>query len=333
MARRHAAAARRRARPDRHRDPGAQGRAWPSPVARGGQDPARGRRRGRPGGADLQVLRGPGAGVGGRAGALGPARHHGRGHPRAHGRGRPDHALELPDRHPGLEDRAGARLRQLRGLQARRPRARLGLGAGGDHQPRRAAGGRVQPGHGPRLGRGRSAPGFAGRGRDQLHGLRRHRPRHRRQVCRRDEEVPARDGRQEPAGRAGRRRPQDRRRLRRPGGLLLDRPALHRELAPDRRQGHPRPVRGRGHRRAQGAGRRRRAQARHADRPGGRPEAARPGPALCRARSAGAGETRLGRRAAEPRDAGLLPAAGPVHRDEQRRCGSTARRSSGRWRR
>jgi hypothetical protein len=37
-------------------------------------------------------------------------------------RGRPHHAVELPDRDPGLEDRAGARLRQLRRVQAGRPR-------------------------------------------------------------------------------------------------------------------------------------------------------------------------------------------------------------------
>jgi hypothetical protein len=36
-------------------------------------------------------------------------------------RRRPDHAVEFPDRHPGLEDRAGARLRQHRGAQAGRP--------------------------------------------------------------------------------------------------------------------------------------------------------------------------------------------------------------------
>ena len=83
--------------------------------------------------------------------------HHGRGHPRAGGRGRADHALELPDRDPGLEDRAGAGLRQLRGVQARRPGAGLGLGAGRDHQPVRAAGRRVQPGDGPRLGGRRGA--------------------------------------------------------------------------------------------------------------------------------------------------------------------------------
>ena len=40
------------------------------------------------------------------------ARRRRRDHARAGRRRRPDHAVELPDRHPGLEDRAGARLRQ-----------------------------------------------------------------------------------------------------------------------------------------------------------------------------------------------------------------------------
>ncbi len=53
----------------------------------------------------------------------------GRHHPRADGRGRPDHALELPARDPGLEDRAGAGLRQQGRAQARRPGAGLRLGA------------------------------------------------------------------------------------------------------------------------------------------------------------------------------------------------------------
>ena len=74
-----------------------------------------------------------------------------RDHARADRRGGHHHAVELPDRHPGLEDRAGAGLRQLRGVQAGRPGARLRLGAGGHHQPGRLPAGRVQPGHGPRL--------------------------------------------------------------------------------------------------------------------------------------------------------------------------------------
>ena len=80
-----------------------------------------------------------------------------RDHARAGRRRRHDHAVELPDRDPGLEDRAGARLRQLRRVQAGRSRARLRLGAGRHHQPRRAPAGRVQPGDGARLGGRRGA--------------------------------------------------------------------------------------------------------------------------------------------------------------------------------
>ena len=94
----------------------------------------------------------------GRDAALGAARHRRRDHPRAGRRGRPDHALEFSDRHPGMEDRAGPRLRQLRGVQAGRPGAGLRLGAGGDHLPQRHPGRRVQPGDGPRQ-RGRRSAG------------------------------------------------------------------------------------------------------------------------------------------------------------------------------
>ncbi len=86
-------------------------------------------------GADLQVLRRRMPAPVGRGAAVGAARHRHRDHARAGGRGRPDHAVELPDRHPGLEDRPGAGLRQLRGDEAGRPGAGLRLGAGRDHQP------------------------------------------------------------------------------------------------------------------------------------------------------------------------------------------------------
>ena len=56
-------------------------------------------------------------------------------------------------------------------------------------------------------------------------------------------EVPARDGRQESAGRARRRRSGDGGERRGAGRVLLDRPALHRVVAPHRHRGHPRPVR------------------------------------------------------------------------------------------
>ena len=55
----------------------------------------------------------------------------------------------------------------------------------------------------------------------------------------------------------------------------------------------------------------------HAYRPRGRPEPARPGQRIYRHRPQGGREARLRRRAAEPRDARLLPAAGAVYRGNQ----------------
>ena len=137
------------------------------------------------------------------------------------------------------------------------------------------------------------------------------------EVCRAARQVPARDGRQEPADRARRRRPRDRRQLRGQRRLFLDRPALHGVLAPDRDRADPRPVRGRDGRAPEGAQGRPCAQARHRDRPGGRPEPARAGPLLPRDRPEGRGEARGRRPAPEARDRGLLSVARAVHRDRQ----------------
>ncbi len=137
--------------------------------------------------------------------------------------------------------------------------------------------------------------------RDHLHRLGRDRQEDRRGLGRAYAQVPARDGRQESARRPRRRRPQDRGRVRRQRRLFLDRPALHRLVAPGRDRGHPRQVRRCADRAAQGPGRRRRAEGRDAYRPGGRPEPARPGrgatsrSARRRARSSRWGGERLNR--------------------------------------
>ncbi len=110
----------RRAGIDRRGDHGAQGRAWPAAQPRGGQDARRGHRRGGPCGADLQVLRRRDAAVRRRDSALGPPGRRGDDRARAGRRRRSDHALELSDRHPGLEGGAGARVRQLCDPEARR---------------------------------------------------------------------------------------------------------------------------------------------------------------------------------------------------------------------
>ena len=121
------------------RNPGAQGRAGPAAVARGRQDTAGRRRRSGACGADLCVLCRRMPADGGRETGFRAPRHRHRDHPRSARRRRPDHAVEFPDRDSGLEDRAGAGLRQHRGDQARRPRPRLDLGAGRHPAPRRPA--------------------------------------------------------------------------------------------------------------------------------------------------------------------------------------------------
>ena len=132
-------AARRHPRPDRHRDHRPQGRARHPPLARRRQDQARRHRRSRACRRHLQVLRAGSAARAWPGRAIGAARHRCRSHARAGGRDRHDHAVELPHRHSRVEDRARARLRQLRGDQARGPRARMRLGAGRDHLAHRAA--------------------------------------------------------------------------------------------------------------------------------------------------------------------------------------------------
>ena len=104
---------------------------------------------------------------------------------------------------------------------------------------------RVQSRHGPRLGGRRGDAEEQGHHRDLLHRLGCDRPQGRGDLrrLRSDEESAARDGRQESDGRARRRRPEDGGGMRRQRRVLLDRPALHGVLAPDRDQGHPRQLR------------------------------------------------------------------------------------------
>ena len=173
-----------------------------------GKTRAEAHRRGHARGPHLQVLRRRMPAPVGRSAALGAPGHRRRDHARAGGRGRPHHAVELPDRDPRVEDRAGAGLRQLRGAEAGRPGARLRLGAGRDHQPLGHPGRRVQPGDGPRQRDRRCAGRPSRHPRHQLHRLGRRRPQHRGGRARRAaQEGAARDGRQEPAGGARRRRP------------------------------------------------------------------------------------------------------------------------------
>jgi hypothetical protein len=146
------AGAPRRAQEDRRRDPRPQGRARPAALARGGQDAAEGIGEADARGQIFLFFAGEACASRARSSLRAPGveveitREPDR-------RRRPDHALELPDRHPRLEDRAGARLRQHRGVQAGRSRAGHARMRSSEIMSRaRAARGRVQPRDGPRLG-------------------------------------------------------------------------------------------------------------------------------------------------------------------------------------
>ena len=177
VAARPGAAPRRDPLPLRRAPRRAQGRARRADGARDGQGAARGRRR-RPGSDRHELLHG-------RRGpaplrpddAVGAARQVQ--HERAHAdrRRRRDHAVELPDRDPVLEDRARARLRQHDRLQAGDRHAAAGRAL------RRAARRGGRPGrrrqHRPRRRRrgrrpARAPPGRAG---DHAHRLARDRRR------------------------------------------------------------------------------------------------------------------------------------------------------------
>ena len=123
------AGALRHPRPGRHGDPRAQGRARAgcSRARRARRSPRASARRSAPG-ASSSTSPARRSGSRGEQLPLGAAGRRGRDHARAGGRRRRHHAVELPDRDPGLEDRAGARLRQLRRVQARRARARAAAG-------------------------------------------------------------------------------------------------------------------------------------------------------------------------------------------------------------
>ena len=127
------------------RNPGAQGRIGPAAVARGRQDLAGRRRRSGARWADFCVLCRRMPADGRRETRFRAPRRRHRDHPRRDRRRRPDHAVEFPDRDPGLEDCAGTGLWQHRGDQAGRPRPRLDLGAGRHPASRRPAQGRAQP--------------------------------------------------------------------------------------------------------------------------------------------------------------------------------------------
>ncbi len=97
-------------------------------------------------GAHPQIFRRRGAAAARADARIDAARRRRRDPSRSRRRLRADHAVEFPDRDPGVEDRPGAGLRQHRGDQAREPRPRRSPHALAQilHRGRRASG-RVQP--------------------------------------------------------------------------------------------------------------------------------------------------------------------------------------------
>ena len=131
--------------PDRAHPPGAEPRVrGPRIDGLGQADQGEPRRRRAARGGPLLVLRG----LGGQARVRVP----GPGRPAAR-RGRPDHPVELPAAHAGLEDRAGAGRRQHRRPQAGLDDAAVGAALRRRLPPGRPAAGRRQHRH--RAGRGR----------------------------------------------------------------------------------------------------------------------------------------------------------------------------------
>ena len=150
--------------------------------------------------------------------------------PHAGRRGRDHHRRQLPGGGAVLVPRAGAAVRQRRGLEAGRVRAGAGRGAGAAVPARRPARGRAEPRAGRRpadLRRPRAGARARPRRQGRLHRLERGGRADRRAV--RAPPAVALPGarRQEPAGRHGRRRPRPRRRGRALQRLRHRRPALH----------------------------------------------------------------------------------------------------------
>ncbi len=169
----------------------------------------------------------------------------------------------------------------------------------------------------------------AGHPRGQLHRLGRHRAAGGRGERAGDAQVPAGDGRQEPDGGARRRRPRGGGRRLPERGVLLDRTALHRELAADRAGRHPRPLRQAAEGADGGAGGRRPARQGDADRPRRRCGPARAGRELHRDRPRRGRRARR-RRAAEARHARASSWRRRSSSGRPTPCGSAARRSSAR---
>ena len=237
MAPRAGSRARQRALPLRAPAGGAEGRADRADEPRDGQG-ARGGRRRRSGSdrhVDLHGRRGPPPLR--PHDPLGAARQVPDVGADARRRRRRDHAVELPDRDPGLEARAGARRGQHRRAQARRGHALAGRALHRAARRSGAPGRRRQPR--PRLRRGGRRAARPPPRRPDHHVHRLARDRHRRHQGRRGraQARPPRARRQERDHRHGRRRPRARRRRDSLVGVRHVGPALHRGEPGDRARG------------------------------------------------------------------------------------------------
>ena len=231
-------------RGDRGRGRGAhrpQGRAGRAGEPGGRQGPHRGRRRGAGGHRHGRLRRRAGSLGDGRGRPLGDAVEDRLDHPDPRRRGRDDHAVELPDGHPELEDLPRPARRQRRGDEA----VRAGAGVRGGLRRRVRRGGhprRPRPGRARRRRAGRRAGHPPGRRRGVLHRLGAHRSQGGgRGDGGRAEAREPRAGRQERHGRARRRRPRPRARRRAVRCVRHLGPALHLHLAADRAARHRRP--------------------------------------------------------------------------------------------
>ena len=311
-----------------------QGRARPPAVARGRQDARRRHRRG-----DPRRRRSSTSSPAKRCGSrrevrLRAAGRRRRGDPRAARRRRHHHAVELPDRDSRLEDRAGAGLRQ-HASSSSRPTSFPAAPGRSPKSSRRAGLPKgvlnLVMGRGSVVGQ--AHPRSQGRRRDHLHRLgRRPAARSPPPASRRMRKFQLEMGGKNPLVVLDDADLEDRRRMRGQRRLFLDRPALHRVVAPHRRGGHPRPLR----RRAHGA------DARTLVVDDALKAGTQIGPVVDAERSSSRTSTTsasakdegaklaLRRRAAQPRHARLLPRARALHRRRQHRCASRARRSSAR---
>ena len=236
------------ARPRRQRDPRAQGRTRPSCCrARKARRCPKASAKSMRAAQIFKFFAGEALRAGRREAAVGAPGHRRRDHARAARRGRHHHAVEFSDRDSGVEDRAGAGLRQHRGVQAGRPGAGHAPGRSPKSSPRRPAGGRVQPGDGARArSSARCCVNDAARRRPSAS------PARWAPAARwRGAKAASRAWRSSSSRWAARIRwscsttPTSTTavELRGQRRVLLDRPALHRLVAADRHRGHPRPLR------------------------------------------------------------------------------------------